>query len=572
MRVGSHPSSPKLFGIERITGLSESVAVSPRRSSSSGGQAAGPAPARADHGLGPLYPEILRSLPFGVAVLQIENPNDAKSFRIFDLNPAAAEIAGSAPEYLRGRTLADFPKLLTTALPGGCLAAFHAGEPRDLGEISYGDKRVRQGIYSVRVLPLSGNFLGVVLENVTERKQAERALQEREERLRLLIGGVQEYAIFQLDPGGHMVSWNAGAERLKGYSADEIIGKHLSVFYPPEDVAEGKPQRILAEAARTGHIQDEGWRVRKDGSRFFAHIVLTALKDMTGSVRGFVKLTRDITAWREKEEALTKTKELLELRVEQRAAVLAQVNHELRTEIIERQRAEEQLKSSLEQLRALTARVQSVREDERSNIAREIHDELGQACTAIKMDLSLIGSKLAKTQAKLRRRIESSIKLVDEMIATLRRIAQYLRPRTLDDLGLSAALEWQAQEFQNRTGIECQLTLPPGPLALDRERSTAMFRIFQESLTNVARHAHASRVEAGIALEPGQILMHVSDNGVGFDPNEVRSKRSLGLVGMKERALLLNGSLELTAAPGAGTTLTLRIPLVPETPPTSGTK
>src|SRR5437879_11186703 len=194
---------------------------------------------------------------------------------------------------------------------------------------------------------------------------------------------------------------------------------------------------------------------------------------------------------REKEEALTKAKELLELRVEQRTAVLTRVNHELRSEIAERQRAEQQLTNSRDELRAFAARLQKVREEERTYIAREIHDELGQVCTAIKMDLALIGNKLTARQSRLRGTVEAATQLVDGMIVTLRRIASELRPTTLDDLGLQAALEGQAQEFETRTGIRCRVALPEESLILYSERSTAIFRIFQVSLANVAGHARA---------------------------------------------------------------------------------
>src|SRR5437660_6820565 len=226
----------------------------------------------------------------------------------------------------------------------------------------------------------------------------------------------------------------------------------------------------MAEAVRRGQSVDEGWRVRKDGARFWANVVLTALRDAEGELRGFAKLTRDMTVRREREEALTRAKELLELRVEQRAAVLTRVNEELRVEIAERRHAEEQFKETLDQLRALAARLQSVREEERASIAREIHDELGQACTAIKMDLALIGRKTTKRQTQLRAKVDSAIRLVDEMIVTLRRIASELRPGTLDDLGLTAALEGHAQEFESRTGIRCHISMPEEPLALDSER------------------------------------------------------------------------------------------------------
>ncbi len=510
-----------------------------------------------------LYPELLRALPVGIVLLLLEDPSDAESFRIVDANRAAAEITTPNSPNLVGTSLADFPRLLETPIPGQLLATLRGGAARNLGEISYGDDHIRHGVYSVRAFPLSNNFLGVAFEDVTDRIQAERTLRESEERFRLLIEGVQEYAIFQLDPEGNIVSWNAGAQRLKGYDSAEIIGYHFSIFYPEEDLMNDKPRDILARAARDGQAQDEGWRVRKDGSRFWANVVVTSLHDSHGILLGFAKLTRDTTENRERAEALNKAKELLELRVEQRTAVLTRVNHEMRTEIAERQRAEEELRKSRDQLRALAARLQSVREEERTYIAREIHDELGQACTAIKMDLALIGRKLTKRQTALRAKVDSSIQLVDGTIVTLRRLASELRPRTLDDLGLPAALEAQAQEFESRTGIHCSVTLPEDPLTLDTDRSTAIFRIFQESLTNVARHAHATRVEARLRRENDRIIFQVFDNGTGFDPEVAKARKSLGLIGMQERALLLNGDFKTEGMPGSGTTMTLTIPLAP---------
>lgn len=541
-----------------------------RRSSGTGAHATKSAIKRPAEAIASLSPEILKGMPVGMIVLHLENLKDPRTFKIVEINPAAAKLTGAALEDLRGKTLGDFPKLLKTQFPVSCLEALRTQEPRNLGEITYGDERIREGIYAVQVFPLSHDFLGVLFENVTEQRRSERALRESEERFRLLVQGVQEYGIFQLDPTGNVVSWNAGAARLMGYHAEEIIGKHFSVFYPKDDLQNGKPDRNLAEVARTGQAQEEGWRIRKDGSRFWASVLLTALRDAQGNLRGYAKLTRDMSEQREKEEALTRAKELLELRVEQRAAVLTRVNEELRVEIAERRHAEEQFKETLDQLRALAGRLQSVREEERASIAREIHDELGQACTAIKMDLALIGRKITKRQTQLRTKIESSMRLVDDMIVTLRRIASDLRPRTLDDLGLAAALEWQGQEFEKRTGIRCHLVLPQEPLNLDPERSTAIFRIFQESLTNVARHSQATIVEAQLEIQEDHIIFRIHDNGKGFDPEEAKAKKSLGLVGMQERALLLKGEVSIEAVPGSGTTMILRIPLSPSAQPRQG--
>lgn len=509
----------------------------------------------------PSHSVLLRSLPFGVLVLQTQDPEDAKTLKIVDLNPAAARITLSKREDLLDRTLGDFPRLLPSELVGACQNLLRTGQPGKPIKISIGnDLTPRETLLEVFSFN-GGAFLGLVFEDLADRKGLEQELYENEERLRVLIQDVQEYAILQLDKQGNIVSWNAGAERLEKYRADEIIGKHFSIFYPEEDVEKGKPEGRLAEAAEKGQSTAEGWRIRKDGSRFWANVVITALRDSNGQLRGFTKVTRDMTEWREREEELTKAKELLELRVEQRATVLARVNHELRMEIAERQRAEEQLRTSLDQLRALAGRLQTIREAERTSISREIHDEFGQACTAIKMDLAIIRRRLPKQQTKLREKVDSTLTLVDSTIASLRRVASELRPTALDDLGLPAALEVQAQEFEGRTGISCRLLLPDEPIELDTEKSTAVFRIFQESLTNVARHAQATQVRARLEKKPNEMIFEVSDNGIGFEPEKVGARKSLGIVGMQERAILLKGELKIVGVPGAGTTLQLKIPL-----------
>jgi PAS domain S-box-containing protein len=157
---------------------------------------------------------------------------------------------------------------------------------------------------------------------IEERNQIEMVLRESEERLRLVAEGVKDYAIFMLDTGGYVVSWNAGAEHIKGHKSEEIIGKHFSIFYPQEDIEYGKPQHNLDMAMRDGHYEDEGWRVRKDGSRFWANVVITALRDEYGNLRGFSKVTRDITERKQMEEALKKAHSELEMRVHERTAEL----------------------------------------------------------------------------------------------------------------------------------------------------------------------------------------------------------------------------------------------------------
>jgi signal transduction histidine kinase len=213
---------------------------------------------------------------------------------------------------------------------------------------------------------------------------------------------------------------------------------------------------------------------------------------------------------------------------------------------------------SLHQLRALAARLQTVREDERTRAAREIHDELGQALTAIKIEFASLLHDLPKELAASRG--QSILRLLDQTIQSMRRIGTELRPAILDDLGLAAAVEWVAEEFQARTGTKCQISLPDGDITLDRERATALFRIFQETLTNVARHADATQLDVRLGKENGSLILEVRDNGKGIREEQLSAKTSLGILGMQERVLLLGGTLTISGTPGNGTTVRTLIP------------
>ena len=230
-------------------------------------------------------------------------------------------------------------------------------------------------------------------------------------------------------------------------------------------------------------------------------------------------------------------------------------------DVTERKRAEEKLQHSFEQLRALGARLQKVREEERTRVAREIHDQLGQALTAIKMDLAALVRELPADRTQPSVRIERLLKLVDETIQAVRRIATELRPGILDDLGLAAAVEWAAEEFQARTGTTCRVRLPESDIAMDSERATAVFRIFQETLTNIARHANATEVDVILARSNEDLSLEVRDNGKGIADAKLLESQSLGILGMRERALLLGGEFAISSAPGAGTTVKVQIPV-----------
>jgi PAS domain S-box-containing protein len=228
-----------------------------------------------------------------------------------------------------------------------------------------------------------------------------------------------------------------------------------------------------------------------------------------------------------------------------------------------RRRADEALcesearwRATSEQLRALSASLQSAREEERARIAREIHDELGSALTSLRWDIDAVAPKCPE-------KAHAMIDLIDTTILTLRRISSELRPSVLDDLGLLAAIAWQAREFQARTDIRCQVETAIESVALDSERSTAGFRVLQEALTNILRHAHATSVLIRLEADAGDLVLTVRDDGRGITESERTSSGSLGLLGIRERAALVGGTVRITGVPGAGTTVEIRIPLGP---------
>ncbi|MFL9893216.1 PAS domain-containing sensor histidine kinase [Paraburkholderia sp. RL17-381-BIF-C] len=340
-----------------------------------------------------------------------------------------------------------------------------------------------------------------------------------EDRYHLLIDAVQDYAIFMLDQDGRVASWNGGAHKIKGYAPGEIIGRHFSVFYTPEDVAAAKPERELALAIAQGRVADQGWRVRRDGSRFWADVTITAVCDAAGALLGFAKVTRDMT---------------------------------------ERMRLAE-----LEHASELAAQIQRTREYEQRRIARELHDDLGQQLTALKMGVVALERRMGEN-ASDPEGLTAATELqrqIDGMVASLRRIASDLRPPLLDDLGLVAALEWLTDDFTQRFNVVATLHNTVDDTGFTPFASSALFRIVQEALTNVARHAQASRVVVEISSDPNTCSLHIEDNGCGALLEDTGRRGSFGLLGMGERVRQLHGRLAIDTAPGHGFRITAKIPL-----------
>ncbi|RKP50655.1 sensor histidine kinase [Trinickia fusca] len=267
----------------------------------------------------------------------------------------------------------------------------------------------------------------------------------------------------------------------------------------------------------------------------------------------------------EKTAELNEAKALLEERVATRTAALAASNRDLQHEVAERMRAETALKQSQAELREVAAIGASAREQEKRHIARELHDELAQTLATLRLELDRLGERLPAEDSLAIGKLPGMRALIDEAVTSTRRIASDLRPLMLDDLGLVPAVQWLVQGFRKRYGIECDLFVEPEDLELDEPQASTTFRIMQESLQNVAKHAHASRVMVSLVREDGEVQLLVRDNGLGFDAAAPRKLNSFGLAGLRERSYLVEGRLTIESSPGQGTTIDVRIPLAVQT-------
>lgn len=234
-------------------------------------------------------------------------------------------------------------------------------------------------------------------------------------------------------------------------------------------------------------------------------------------------------------------------------------------DISKRKTAEDELRESHHQLRSLSSRLESIREEERIRIARQVHDELGQILTAVKIHLTLLGEtampSVKKQSARAPRKLDTLIGIIDEAIDLVKNISNDLRPLALEEAGLKEAIEWETSQFEHRTGIRCTVKCTEDDIVMKQENATAVFRIFQEALTNIARHAHAGKVEVRIRQTDQEFSMEIIDDGRGITDEEAKNPKALGILGMRERAALLGGSLSVARSNGLGTTVGLVVPI-----------
>jgi PAS domain S-box-containing protein len=461
------------------------------------------------------FGQMFRMSPDGIVVTSVAEG------RVIEANEAFCHIVGRPRDDVLGRTATELgfwrdtqertERLAIPSLGGGVRERerpFYtpAGERKDL-------------LARATQIDLQGEtVLLSMIQDVTERRRAERLLRESERRLAKVIEASPEAITLASVEDGVFIEVNPAGERLSGYTREEMVGRSsIDVGFWP-DLEERR--RLIADLQRDETVHGRELRLRRKDGQVRDVLASAALIDVMG-----------------------------------RKLILFQG-----IDITERKNAETALREHEELLRALSAHHDSVREGERAHIAREIHDEMGQALTALKMDLSVLGLESGKSAPRVAERIRELKGQVDGIIQLVRDVATSLRPAALD-LGILAGIEWLVDEFQKRSGIPCRVRVENDQIALADDRSIVLFRILQESLTNISRHANARSVEISLRRDATHIRLDVKDDGRGFDTEAAQKKKTFGLLGIRERVIMLHGELSITSVPGEGTQVSVSIPI-----------
>ena len=439
-------------------------------------------------------------------------------------NKGAERIKGyKAPEILGKHFSSFYPEEdVLSGKPYKLLKqATQAGNSEDEGwRVRKDGSKFWASVAIVAIRDQAGRLIGFgkVTRDLTERRRAEIALRQSEERFRLMAEAVQDYAIFMLDPHGYVSTWNTGAKRINGYQASEIIGRHFSCFYPEPEVLAGKPMWELEVAAEKGRFEEEGWRVRKDGSTFWANVIITPVRDDTNKVIGFAKVTRDVTEKMQKEKSL----------------------------------------------RNLTSHLLQMQDEERRRIGRDLHDTLGQCVTAMKINLDSLAYATSPSNPEISERVMQCVRLAEECVKEVRTISYLLYPPMLEEMGLKSAIPWYLEGFTRRSGIQVTFDVSADFGRLSRDTELALFRVLQESLTNVHRHSGSETAHVRLSMKDGKAVLEIGDAGKGIpsailaDSGE-SSRRfvGVGLRGMRERLGQLGGRLEISSTEHGATVIAM---------------
>ena len=444
--------------------------------------------------------------------------------RITIWTPRAEKIFGWKEEEVMGKLVADtiVPEEFREAHLKGLRRYMDTRTPvilNKLIEITAIDRNGRRFPIELTVTPIRNGdriFFCSFIRDITERHQAQqeivRARKLSDDIIQSLPG-----LFYLFTREGKYLRWNKRKELISGYNHEEIATMHPLEFFRDD---REKVKKHIDDCFQFGETMLEADLVTKDGTRIPYYF--TGLRVDYEGVECLLGTGIDIS---------------------------------------DRKEAEDLLRKSSERLRELSAHLQTVREEERIRIAREIHDELGQQLTVLKMDISWLKKKIDKDDPKVQQKMKDLMSVIDHTVKTVRKISSDLRPSLLDDLGLVAALEWHSQEFEKRAGIRVKFISAVTELDVKPEVATAMFRIFQETLTNVARHSEATKVETSIFTENQKLVMRIRDNGRGFSKNEITDKRTLGILGMQERAAIIEGEYSIISQKGEGTIVEVRVPI-----------
>ena len=375
---------------------------------------------------------------------------------------------------------------------------------------------------SFLTLPDGNKITLSIIKEISKRKKSEIELRESEQRFKMLFNNIND-AVFVTQHSkeksyGDFIEVNDIACRRLGYSKEEFIKLSPSAI-------------VWQKCIDDFNLFNE--RLLKEG-----HVIYDIVHRAKDKKLIPVEINSHLFLYNDKPTVLS-----------------------IARDITERKEAEERLKRSSKLLRELATHLQSIREEERTMIAQEIHDELGQVLTALKIQVSLLANKLNKNQEPLKQKINSLTDMIDSSVEAVQKISSKLRPGILDELGLIAAIEWQAEEFEKLTNIKCSLVLPKDEIKLESNKATAIFRIFQEALTNITRHSEANKVVVSLFNHQSDIYLEIQDNGRGITQEQIKDFKSLGIHGMKERAIVFGGQVYIEGFTGKGTMVKVEIPL-----------
>jgi PAS domain S-box-containing protein len=452
-----------------------------------------------------------------------------REFRRTYVNPAVTRVYGLSAQALTGKPIGsvildaglDIKEDELAQVRERIAAVFATGELLEY-EMTWPTPTGRKH-YGVRLFPeldLNGsvvNVLGIV-RDITKRRNAEEELKKEKEILEKIFENIPVMIGF-IGEDGRIKLVNPQWERTMGWTLKDLQDPAVDIFAEAYPDLKYRQEVLDFVTAATGEWVDLKIRVR-DGRMIDA---ACAMVHLSGGTK--VAIAQDIT---------------------------------------ERKQAEERLKATTEQMRALSARVHAVKEEEGTRIARELHDELGATLSSLRWDLEAVDEAISELADQselhgLRKKLKTMMRLIETTVNTVRRISSEMRPTALDDLGLMAAIEWQVRQFQNRTGIIVRCEWDIENPDLSRVQSVAVFRIFQEALTNILRHAQATNVHIQAKEEDGELILTINDNGRGITEDEKSGEHTLGLLGMRERAHLVGGRIEITGSIGEGTTVVVRI-------------